>query len=298
MKKLLKLALFLGGGLFLLVIIGLVIAFMSINSIAKAGIEKGGTWAMGVPTTVGSVSVGWGDFGLKKLNVANPSGYSDKPFLNLGSGEANVKMNSLREPLVDIPKVELADIAVRLEKKDGKANYQVILDNISKLQSGQSSAPSGGGGGEKKFVIRQLLLKNVNVHYELMGSSSNAVADAVGKAGNVDVAVGDITIANLGQSGTTVNGVTLADLSGIIVQTVLTRAVEKGGGLLPGDLVGDLKGKLGSLKPLEGLGAGGMDAVKGVGEGIQKGAEGAVEGVKKGIGGLFGGGGNTDEKKK
>ena len=302
MKKLLKLALFLAGGLVLLVIVGLVIAFMSINSIAKTGIERGGTWAMGVPTTVSSVSVGWGDFGLKKLNIANPSGYSDKPFLNLGSGEANVKMNSLREPLVEIPKVELADIAVRLEKKDGKANYEAILDNISKVQGG--NAPSPSGGDEKRFVIKELTLKNVNVHYELIGSSSNpvggAIANTVGKAGNFDIPVGEIKLTNVGQSGAggaSVNGVTISDLSGLIVQAVLAAAAEKGGGILPADLMGDLKGKLGSLKSLQDLGVGGVDTLKNLPGAIQKDAGGAVDGLKKGIGGILGGGNEKDKKK-
>lgn len=299
MKTLLKLVLWLGGGLVLLVIVGLVIAFMSINSIAKAGIEKGGTWAMGVPTTVSSVSVGWGDFGLKKLNVANPSGYSDKPFLNLGSGDANVKMNSLREPLVEIPKVELADIAVRLEKKDGKANFDTILDNIAKVQGGKSSPPSGGD--EKRFVIKELTLNNVNVHYELVGTSSNPIGgvinNTVGKAGTFDIPVGDIKLTNVGQSGIGKSGATLGDISGVIVQAVLSAAAEKGGGILPADLMGDLKGKLGSLKSLQDLGVGGLDSLKGLPVAIPKDAAGAVEGLKKGIGGILGGGDEKDKKK-
>ena len=45
-------------GLVLLVLIALgVVLWLTIDSIAKTGIERGGTYALGVPTTVDSVSL-------------------------------------------------------------------------------------------------------------------------------------------------------------------------------------------------------------------------------------------------
>lgn len=235
-----------------LLLIGVVVfAFYSIDSIAKRAIESGGTYALGVPTTLNSASVGilGGTFSMSGLNVANPPGYGTAPFLSLGDGSVAVSLSSLREPTVRLPHLSLDNLSVSLEKKGGKANYAVILDNLSKLSSG-SSAPKSGGD-EKKFVINELSLKNIKVGVDLVGGPG-----AIGNLTKVTIPIQEVKLENVGQTGSGVggSGVTLSQLSSIIVQAVLAAAAEKGNGILPTEILGELQGGLANLGQLDKLG--------------------------------------------
>ncbi|MBN8599329.1 MAG: hypothetical protein J0L78_16785 [Planctomycetes bacterium] len=245
-KKLLALVFLLIG----LCIVAVVVAFYSIDAIAKRAIESGGTYALGVPTTVKSANVGimTGTFGMSGLNVANPPGFGSSPFLSLGDAGVAVTLSSLREPVVTLPRLSLDNLSVSLEKKRGSANYNVILDNLKKLNSGSTSKSSGDG---KKFIIRELSLRNINVGVDLIGGPG-----AIGDLTKIKIPISEIKLENVGQTGTGVggSGVTMEQLTSIVVQAVLAAAAEKGGGILPAEILGDLQGGLANLGQLDKLG--------------------------------------------
>jgi hypothetical protein len=256
MSRLKKLMLVLIGVPVLLIIVAVVGLVLFIDSAAKTGIEKGATYAMGVNTTLDSASIGLfsGKFGLSGLKVANPAGYKDERFLSLGDGRVAVSLGSLTKDTIEVPTFALDTITVNLEKKDGKANYQVILDNLAKLSKGDpSSAPPEQGGG-KKLIINELTIRNVTVKADLLGAPG-----AVGAVVNqpITIPISEIKLTNVGKDtgrGVAGSGVTVSQLSSIIVQAVLAAAVENGGNLLPGDIAGELKGALGNLGDLKNVG--------------------------------------------
>ncbi len=250
MKKLIKRLFALGFVLVLLVIGGVVFAVMNINSLAKKGIETGGTYALGTNTTLQSADVGilGGTFAMSGLNVANPPGYKAPAFLSLGSGGVAVSFNSLSKPVVELPKLSLDKLNVALEKSGGKANFNVILDHIKKVadQAGGSGG-SSSGGGEKKFVVNELSLTNINISVDLIGGPADLT--------KVNIPIDEIKLTNVGKTGTGVGGtgVTMSQLASIIVEAVLAAAADKGGGILPAEILGDLQGGLAGLGNLDNL---------------------------------------------
>ena len=68
---------------------GLIAAFFYIDSIAKQAVERGGTYALGVNTTLrkADVEVFSGAVTLNGLRVANPEGFAADHFLRLGEGD-------------------------------------------------------------------------------------------------------------------------------------------------------------------------------------------------------------------
>ncbi len=257
----------------LLLVIGVVVALMFINSIAKAGIEKGGTYALGVPTTVKSVDISLlgGTFAMSGFNVANPPGkYKTTDFMGLGQTKVAVSLASLNKETVELPELTLENLTLNLEKTADGANYRVIMDNLAKLQGaggGTKTEPAAGDSG-KKFVINKLRVRNVKISAQLIGAPG-AVGQVLNDATSANVTLDEISLDNVGKTGSGVagSGVTMGQLISIITQAVLSAAVDKGGGLLPGDLVGDLKGGLGQLKPLSDLGINvASGAAKAVGE--------------------------------
>lgn len=257
MKKLLKVLMALVV-VFVLLIVGAVVAVAwYVDDIAKKAIQDGGTQALGVQTTLDDADVGIlsGEFEMRGLKVANPGGYTPEHFLTLGEGGVAVTYSSLQEPTVELPEFRLEGINVSLQKKGGKANYQVILDNLKKMQgTGSSDKPAepapGSTGEEKKFVIRQLLISDVRIDVDMVD-----VPLGVGEMAKVSIPIDKIELSNVGQVGTGVkgSGVTMEELISIIVQVVLNAAVENGAGKLPVEFLNDLQGQLANLEGLKGL---------------------------------------------
>lgn len=289
----------------LLIVVALTVVFLSIDAIAKSAIEKGGTYALGTDTSVSSVSVGVfkGEFSMKGLKVANPraGGFASPHFLTLGTGATAVSLSTLRQPTVEISTLTLDGLDANIEGKGGATNYGAILDNLAKATGGGGSTPAPADPNEKKFVIRQLTLSNIKVHVNMTGSLlPGAIGDSVGKVTNVTIPIDRIELKDVGRTGEGVggSGVTMAQLSGIVVKAVLAAAAENGGGLIPGDLLGDLRGKLTSIASLDALTKGGAEVFSGaakVGDEVKKGVEGAAKGIGDAIKGVFPGGG--DKKK-
>lgn len=288
-------------GLALLVVVALVIVFFSINSIAKAAIEKGGTYALGTETTVAGVSVGVfkGEFSMSGLSVANPKagGFASPHFMSLGTGATSVSLSTLRQPTVEISTLTLDKLDVNIESKGGSTNYGAILDNLKKVAGSDSGKPAPTADkNEKKFVIKQLTLSNITVHVNMGGSFlPGAVGDTVGKVTNVTIPIDRIELRDVGKGGGVADsGVSMEQLTGIIVKAVLAAAAEKGGGLIPGDLLGDLNGKLSSIASLDSLSKGGAEIIGGAAakasDELKKGVEGATKGLGDSLKGVLPGG--------
>lgn len=306
----------------ILALVGLLtLGYSQLNNLVKAGIERGGTYAMGVETNVASVRLGLlsGTATVAGLSIANPPGYQATKFFTLGEGSISISPASFSQPVIEVPSFKLDTIAVDLERKDGKSNYQVILDNIKKLQdqlgttttqpTTPPTTPAPSSADDKKLVINELTIRKVTVKVNMLGVSGG-LGDVLNKATKVTIPIDEIKLQNVGKTGTGVGGtgVTVSQLSSIIVQAVLAAAADKGGGLLPTDFLNDLKGNLSSLDGLKGLGLNVLanqtgkveEIAKDVGQKVEGAVKGAVDNATKGLGeGLKGliPGTKKDEKK-
>jgi hypothetical protein len=289
MKKPVKIVAGLVVSVVLLVVVGLVVALLMIDSLAKRGIESGGTYAMGVNTSLDNASIGLtsGKFGLTGLSIENPKGFEGK-FLKLGNAGLDVSLGSLMKDTVVVPRFALTDVEVDLKRNASGSNYDAILKNLKRLESQDKAAPKDDKPG-KQFKIGEIDIKNVVVHLDLIGGPAGVT--------NLNIPIAEIKLTNVGSDG---SGVNIAELSSIILQAILAAAVEKGGGLIPADVMGDLNAQLGQLSGLADVG---VEAVGKLGEEVTKlsgGLKSAGDAVKgigdaaKGIGGLF----ESKEKKK
>jgi len=280
MKLVIKILVALFGVIVLVVVIGAVLVFNSIDTIAKRVIEEGGTYATGVSTTVDSADVGVfaGTFEMAGLNIANPEGYKSPHFLNMGDASVAVSYSTLKQDVVTLPTLTLKDIDLYLDKSGGKANYQAILDNLKRFESSdkpsEPAEPKGKGSG-KKFVIDLVTIDGVDVHLAGIPGISQAMGD-------VAVKVPKIELKGVGSQD---GGMTMPELINLIVKAVLTASVEAGGGIIPADVLGDLQGQLAQLTDLGSLGVnlttGLGDLGKQVQEKAQEQVEGAVDNAKE-----------------
>lgn len=265
----------------LVVVVGILILFASIDRLAKSAIEYGGTYALGVPTTLDKASIGVfsGKFGLSRLQIANPQGFKSESFLKLETGATSLSIGSLLKDKIEVQQLTLSDMELNLERDKGSTNYAKILDNLARFES--SEKKEGGKG----FVVREIAIRNVAVRVGLV--------PVVGDMTSFTVKIPEIILKDVGSDSKT--GVLIADLTGIVLKAVLTSAIEKGGGIIPTDVLNDLKGGLGNLKAVPGLALGAIGNVGEVGKKVgseigdagKKVGEGVGNAVK-GIGGILG----------
>lgn len=258
--------------LVIVVAVGAVLVFNSIDTIAKRVIEEGGTYATGVTTTVDKADVGVfaGTFEMSGLNIANPSGYKSPHFLNMGDASVAVSYSTLKQDVVTLPMLTLKDIDVYLDKSGGKANYQAILDNLKRFESNDKpSQPAPTKEGGKKFVIDLVTIDGVDVHLAGIPGVSQAIGD-------VAVTVPKIELKGVGSQD---GGMTMPELINLIVKAVLTASVDAGGGIIPADVLGDLQGQLAQLKDLGALGIDISGGISGIGKQVQEKAQEQVQGA-------------------
>ncbi len=281
------------------VILALVIALVAIDTIARVGVERGASYALDVETNLASadVEVLGGEFSMEQLGVANPEGFTNAHFLTLGQGGVAVTLGTLLKDVVELPHLRMNDLEVWLQKKEGKANYQVILDNLGRFES-QEDKPSDQGGppaDAKRYIVREVTVEDVNVHVDLL--------PAGGELMKIDVPIERLTLEDVGAKDN--RGIILAELVTVVVKAIMTTVVEQGGADLPADLVNDLKSQLAQLKDLGAVGATLTadvgEVVQQSGERIEEAAKGLEEAGKEagrkaeeGIRNLLGGGDNND----
>ena len=283
----------------LVIVILVIILIFSINTIAKSAIASAGTSALGVKTSVSSVSIGIfsGRSELRKLSIENPEGFTGD-FLDLSDGVLDVNLGSLLTNKVKIREISLDGLAVEFLQKLSKSNVSVILDNINKSTGDDSGgdAPSGDDdskSSERKFIIDQLKITNVKVTIgvEPISSATNPST----------VTIKEIVVNDIGKKD---DGVTLDEVSGVVVQSITNAVLKAAPGQIPKVMFEGIHGGLSNLTHLdfgdvqfdggsglqkiaEGIGSIGKEGKGGIGE--------AIEGIGKGISDAFK---KSDDKKE
>jgi hypothetical protein len=167
------------------------------------------------------------------------------------------------------------------------------MKNLKRFEAG--SQPSKGESPQregKKFIIREIVIKDVQVHVSLLAVGDTPIRHTV--------PINELRLTDVGTVGD--NGVQVAELTGILVKAILTSVIERGGDILPKDISGELASALENLGSLEAIGVTLRDeagsVLKGLGQGLggligTEGTEtgesgkGGLRNVVEGVGGLL-----------
>ncbi len=256
------------GVVVVLLVAGGIVLMLTLNGLVRAGVEAGGSYALGTSTTLKSADVGLlsGRLAFGGLSVANPQGFKSPEFLGLGNAGMQVSLGSLRDDTIEVPQIKLETIRVSLERANGRTNYETILEHVKKA-AGDSKPSSAGSGPSKKFIVREIEIRDVKVHVDLLGTGG-----ALDKAASLDVPIDEIRLTNVGNAKD--GGVDVATLASVVVHAVLSAASAKGQGILPDDLLNDLNSRLSGLgaqlSQVKGLGDAGVAVVGKLGAGAQE----------------------------
>ena len=149
-----------------------------VDKIAKEAVEQGGTYAMGVDTTLGSADIGLfsGKFGIEDLEVQNPSGFTADHFLTLGKASLGVDMDSTRTDALVVPQILIEDVALEIERNESGTNYSKVLKNLERFEGAEEQPettpePEGQPQAGQKFLVEEIVMRNVGatVRVEVLG---------------------------------------------------------------------------------------------------------------------------------
>jgi hypothetical protein len=261
-------------GLIAVVVIAVVVLYLTIDSIAKAGIEAGGRYALGVDTRVGSVGVSLlgGRLTASGIAIDNPRGYSTPGLLHADRSEVDVKTRTLFSEVVEIPLVEIDGLNVNIERKGGKNNVSEVADHIKSLGSGEKK-----GSGRRVRIDRVLLTNLTAVVY---GVPPRPVTVKVPRLELKDV------------TADSAKGILVSELMARLFPAVMAGVLDKGKGLIPTDLANELTTDVGAATKSLGEGASRVVGQAGeVGKSFQRmgqSAKDAATGIGKSFEELFG----------
>jgi putative FmdB family regulatory protein len=256
-----------------------VAAMLAIDSIARVGIEVVGSKVLGVQTTVESVRLGLlSDHShVRGVKVANPSGYTDPLFLDLGEASLTARLGELTAEKATIRNITIRQLTLTLEQDaQGKLNAQRISDNLPNTDAPAKSDPKPAGPS-RDIVVKELRIEKVKVRLR------NLVG---GRQGLVDADLPDIVLKDVHSDGSV--DVLASEVSGVVISSVLQATVSANieglsGAVSDGirdtlkDMVGDLPADL--RGPVESIRGGVGEALDKAGENIQKGVGDALKGI-------------------
>jgi hypothetical protein len=223
--------------IFLVLVVGLFFAAIAfVDTLARQGIETGGTYALGVPTKLKTAKVGLlsGEFTLTGLSIANPEGFKGEHILTLHEGELEVSLPSLLKDQIIAPRLVLTGISMLLQKGPGGMNYSILMDNLERLKSSDTDPGTGGEeestDGEKRFVFDEIILRDITTAVDLFGE---------GEISTATVKIPEVVIKDLGR-----RPMTMSEVFQLVFESLLEASLKFGDKLMPAQLLTDLQGRL------------------------------------------------------
>jgi hypothetical protein len=146
----------------------LVVLWFSINGIIRVVVNKEGTAALGVQTTLSSAALNifGGHITLSGLNIANVPGYSDDTFLVMHSCTVNVNTGSLLTNTIKISDITIDGLQITLDQQGLTSNLNVIMDKLNNQSAANnSSSASSNSSGGRQLDVGRVLLTNTVVNY-------------------------------------------------------------------------------------------------------------------------------------
>ena len=218
------------------------------NRVARAGLERAGSRALGAETSVGSLRIGLvsGHLGLAGLSVANPAPFEGGEFLSLDHGELEVSLGTLTGERIVAPLLALSGIELRLERRAGETNFGQVLASLERA-AGSGSEDEGG----KRFVLKRVEIRDVSALVDLI--------EVGGELTEFTVTLPELVLEDMGADGAPLERV-VAEL----VHALFAGVLEAGAGVLPADLLADLRADLAALgAELSALGEGLLEEAAG-----------------------------------
>lgn len=152
-------------GVVVLLVVGAIVFFLKIDTIAKKGLEKYGSEMFGTQMTLTSIdlSAASGEGSIKGLTIANPQGFSTSHAFMMSEVEMRVEPKSVPTDEVVIDQVVMDNPEIIYEVTKEGNNYAILRKNVNDYMSKDSSHTADGIIASKQVIIKDFYLRNGKV---------------------------------------------------------------------------------------------------------------------------------------
>src|SRR5436190_14901517 len=216
--------------LFILLIVGLVIAFFSLNRIVKKGVETVGPAIAKVEVKVKGVDLSpfSGRGKIHGLLVGNPPGFKTPAAIQVGSVAMKVEPRSLMGDKIVVRSLRMEGPEITFEGDFKGNNLNKILENVQGTEEKAPATKEEKKATSRKLQVDEFVLAGAKVHV-----NSPLLA---GKTATVSIP--DIHLTNLGQGP---EGITPAELTKRVLKEIVDGTVKSVGGAI-GDVAKEVTG--------------------------------------------------------
>lgn len=240
-----------------LALLGGVTLVLCLDAIIKTSTEKGVSFATKTQTTLekADLSLLSGHLKLKNFDLKNPEGFeAGSSFVKFAVSEVQVSPASLASDRIEVGTVNLDGLELSYVKPaEGKANYEVILDNVNRL------LPQGGDGTTPKEEPKEKAPPAKPIHVGVIKFTNAKIHANVAVLGQ-PVKL-DVPLPNFEMKDVTVKG-GMPELTAEVTKKLIAQLVEQ----IPEIAKAAVESAKNNIKGIDAKGA--TDAVKGIGSGI------------------------------
>ena len=216
----------------LLVVIGVAVVLMNLNSIIRSTVESQGTAQLQVPTKLGGVNLSLlgGDLALNDFSIGSPKGFNAPQMLALGKAHVAVSYSDLRGDPVKVGKIELEKPKLVIEQSGMNLNFKALMDQLPKGEPQPAPTPQGESK-PLKLIIDTINIKGAQVQF--LTSIPGA---------NITIDVPDIALEKVGTGDGSQNGAAVKDVVMLVVTSIAAKAADSD--KIPAELKPILQGNL------------------------------------------------------
>ena len=149
----------------LLLIIGGLIFFFSLNGIVRSTVETQASSSTNLKTTLGGadVSIFGGKVSLSNLAVGSPAGFSAPQMLSLNGIDVGVKYGQLRDDPIRVAEIRITNPTFVIEQSGGKLNVNAAMDQMPKSEPKPVPTGKREPGEPIKLIIDHLAITNTSI---------------------------------------------------------------------------------------------------------------------------------------
>lgn len=232
----------------LLVVVGVAVVFMYLDSIVKKGFETVGPQLTKVEMKLGNAKISpfSGKGQLNDIFIGNPANYKTAGAIKVGEVRLALNPKSVLSKTVEIQEIAIVNPEITYEGGLTGSNLKDILKNVEAFAGAETAASSSGAKSSKQIMVKDLSVTGgkITVALSLLGGKP------------LTVPLPDIHLSDI---GTKEGGVSIAELTKQVMGSILASTTK---------VV--------------------TEAVSGIGKGVKEVGSGAAETVDKAAKGLKG----------
>jgi uncharacterized protein involved in outer membrane biogenesis len=240
----------------LLIVIGLVALYLSLNSIVRSTVQKQSTAQLNVPTELDAARVNLfgGDVTLKGFDVGSPQGFKAPQMMSLGAVDVGVKLSELRQEPLRVDQITITDPKLVIEMDGTKFNVKQFIDN---LPAGEPPKPADQKQ-PMKLIINDLKVQGAQVVFrpdlQAISALPGIGQSLSGLKQEYTLNIPTLQMQNVGTGEGNQNGAAIKDVVSLLVTQLASKAAQSNDlppelrqvlSLNVGDLTNMLKAKLG-----------------------------------------------------